>query len=67
MSRYYRTCPTCGAHLDPGEICEDCREKENAAQGAANTPDGMTESKASKSSNPIAIVAGMKGKCKNEI
>ena len=22
---YYRTCPHCGAHLDPGEICDDCR------------------------------------------
>ena len=23
---YYKTCPDCGAALDPGEIC-DCREK----------------------------------------
>ena len=23
---YYRTCPTCGAALDPGERC-DCTEK----------------------------------------
>lgn len=22
---YYRTCPHCGVHLDPGERC-DCRE-----------------------------------------
>lgn len=22
---YYKTCPHCGAHLDPGEVC-DCRE-----------------------------------------
>lgn len=22
---YYRTCPDCGAHLDPGERC-DCRD-----------------------------------------
>ena len=21
---YYRTCPRCGAHLDPGERCDDC-------------------------------------------
>lgn len=28
-NKYYRTCPTCGANLDPGEICEDCKEKEN--------------------------------------
>lgn len=24
-NRYYRTCPCCGAHLDPGERC-DCEE-----------------------------------------
>lgn len=23
--RYYRVCPYCGAHLDPGEKC-DCRK-----------------------------------------
>lgn len=22
---YYKVCPHCGAHLDPGEVC-DCRE-----------------------------------------
>ena len=26
----YRVCPDCGAHLDPGEICEECRKKEAA-------------------------------------
>lgn len=26
---YYRTCPHCGAHLDPGESC-DCDKKETA-------------------------------------
>lgn len=32
---YYETCPYCGANLDPGEICEDCREKpEPAAEPA---------------------------------
>lgn len=25
---YYRTCPFCGANLDPGESCR-CRELEN--------------------------------------
>lgn len=24
---YYRTCPECGANLDPGEICADCAKK----------------------------------------
>lgn len=23
---YYRTCPDCGAHLDPGEEC-DCKDE----------------------------------------
>ena len=39
---YYRTCPICGANLDPGEIC-DCQDKKEAAQGATNTQDGMVE------------------------
>lgn len=34
---YYKTCPLCGAHLAPGEVCECKRE---AALGAANTGDG---------------------------
>lgn len=24
---YYKTCPNCGAHLDPGETC-DCETEE---------------------------------------
>ena len=35
---YFRTCPHCGAALDPGETC-DCA-KEKAANGAANTESG---------------------------
>lgn len=38
MSRYYRTCPECGANLDPGEIC-DCK---NVSRPALNPPDGHT-------------------------
>lgn len=38
----YRICPDCGAHLDPGEIC-DCRGKENAAPDAANIEDGKAK------------------------
>ena len=37
---YYRTCPLCGAHLDPGEVCE-C--KKETALGATNTGDGKAE------------------------
>ena len=40
---YYKTCPHCGANLDPGESFADCREKEEAAQGATNTEDGKVE------------------------
>ncbi len=25
---FYRECPVCGANLDPGETCTDCRERE---------------------------------------
>ena len=39
---YFRTCPHCGAHLDPSERC-DCQDKEKAAQGATNTQDGGVE------------------------
>ena len=39
---YYRVCPYCGSHLDPGERC-DCQDKEEAAQGAANALDGKVE------------------------
>lgn len=28
MGTYYRTCPDCGAHLDPGEVC-DCQTEED--------------------------------------
>lgn len=36
---YFRTCPHCGAHLDPGEVC-NCRDEEKTAPSAANTEDG---------------------------
>ena len=39
---YYRTCPSCGAHLDPGERC-DCREDEKALVSATNTDKGEVE------------------------
>ena len=31
---YYRTCPICGAHLDPGEKC-DCQEPDELADRVA--------------------------------
>lgn len=39
---YYRTCPSCGANLDPGEIC-DCQDKKEAAPGGNDTEDGKAE------------------------
>lgn len=39
---YYRTCPHCGAALDPGEVC-DCRTKEGAPASAANAGEGGAE------------------------
>ena len=41
MSNIYKTCPTCGAHLDPGEQCTDCKEK--TADGASNTVSGKRD------------------------
>ena len=32
MSRPYRECPYCGAHLDPGERC-DCQDEEKDRPG----------------------------------
>lgn len=35
---YFNVCPDCGAALDPGETCSDCKEKaEKAAQAATQT------------------------------
>lgn len=38
MSKPYRVCPKCGAHLDHGEPC-DCEDRveRKAAQSAADT------------------------------
>ena len=36
---YYRTCPLCGANLDPGESC-DCAEKKQP-----DTPPQMRQSR----------------------
>lgn len=38
---YYRICPQCGSHLDPGESCDCIKEK--AAASAANTDNGKVE------------------------
>ena len=35
---YYKTCPNCGAALDPGDHC-DCEEIKRAAYDEANITD----------------------------
>lgn len=40
---YYRSCPSCGANLDPGERC-DCQNEKTAAD-AANIDDGKRYNK----------------------
>ena len=35
---YYKVCPYCGCHLDPGEVC-DCDKKE-AVVSATNADNG---------------------------
>lgn len=39
---YFKTCPYCGANLDPGEVC-DCRDKAKTPAGAANAGEGRVE------------------------
>ena len=39
---YYRTCPICGAYLDPCERC-DCQDEKEAAASATNTDSGRVE------------------------
>lgn len=41
---YYRTCRICGAHLDPGEVC-DCKKEDKPSDGKKeeSKPDGKQE------------------------
>lgn len=50
---YYRTCPDCGAHLDPGEQC-DCRDAKSAAPGSTSPVGGKR-----KDHNPIIATGGV--------
>ncbi|MEA4955886.1 MAG: hypothetical protein VB096_10325 [Pseudoflavonifractor sp.] len=57
---YYRTCPACGANLDPGETC-DCIK--DAAPGATNTQDGKAEQISSKPNYSTPILGADEGDC----
>ena len=48
---YYKTCPNCGAHLDPGELC-DCLEKEEG-RSVKEAPNGHREKDMGYVSVPI--------------
>lgn len=37
MSRYFWTCPECGANLEPNERCEDCQDKKKEPNGGQPT------------------------------
>ena len=44
---YYHLCACCGAALDPGEICTDCRDEKKTAPSATNTESGEADQKLS--------------------
>ena len=56
----YRTCPYCGANLDPGERC-DCEKK--SAPDAANIRDG----KAGETPNTNSHYTRLPRNCKGEV
>ncbi len=48
---YYKTCPYCGAHLDPGERC-DCQNERNEKEDTADAP-AMPSKQSGISTDPI--------------
>jgi len=61
---YYRTCPICGAALDPCERC-DCLDEKDAAASATNTDSGRVET-GLQAQLSTASLHEDKGNCKNE-
>lgn len=59
MTRHnpFRTCPLCGAHLDPGERCDCQDEKEEAPPNVRSTGKGKggTDQHSHSASNSITI------------
>ena len=58
----YKTCPLCGAHLDPGERC-DCNKK--TAVSAANADNGGAGN-GMDSQNPAYMITEKHGGFKHE-
>ena len=56
---YFHTCPRCGAHLDPGEVC-DCK----TAADAANIDGGGVDPASDQLNESAPIVQGGERKVK---
>ena len=51
---YYRTCPLCGASLDPGEIC-DCGVSEYVFSGEEVVPERLPKREARAIIPPVKL------------
>ena len=51
---YYRTCPLCGASLDPGEIC-DCGVSEYVFSGEEVVPERLPKREAMAIIPPVKL------------
>lgn len=60
---YFRTCPICGLHLDPGEVCE-CIKKE--LPSVVTTEQLKTDSASTELNESTAIVADGEGSCQGQ-
>ena len=61
---YYRTCPICGAALDPCERC-DCLDEKDAAASVGRTGSGRVETGLQAQLSTSSLHED-KGNCKNE-
>lgn len=57
---YFKKCALCGAHLDPGELC-DCRETEKEAAPAATGTTSRKWTQAQSTSPPAGSQGRMEG------
>lgn len=60
---YYRTCPICGANLDPGETCSDC----HPARTEVTPPRIVAISRIRQPEPRRALVGAAGGRVKDEI
>ena len=58
---YYRTCPDCGAALDPCEVC-DCQDKKEAAPVLQHR-NGKAEQKSHELQSSALSLSKGEGKC----